>query len=221
MSEWPTSTPAWFDVSETLSPNELAPHESSPGSPSRTKPVAPETYTWPFTVAPQRLSAPPPLAERFPLMVEPTMTAVVPAAIVRFPVSVACVTHQLPPERVRLADDVPERTWSHAAEVDTVELSLSGLESGVVVDPEAVSEMVAPAADGLTCSTNEKTDDAPDASVPKLQDTVPAVPCAGRRQVADEPDVWDNEEKVVFAGVASCNETLSAGAGPLFLTVTV
>ena len=61
--------------------------------------------------------------------------------------------------------------------------------------------------------------DAPAASVPRVQFTLPLPPTAGVLQTKTGPLFCVAETKVVFAGRVSASATFCALLGPLFVTV--
>ena len=105
-------------------------------------------------------------------------------------------------------------------EVVTVELSLAGLVSIVVVVTDAVLEML-PVAELAILTMRVKVAEAPGASEAQLHVTVPPEPTAGLVQEAAGPVFCCWEMNVVLAGSASVSCALAAGDAPLFVTVMV
>src|SRR5437870_1041070 len=75
--------------------------------------------------------------------------------------------------------------------------------------------------DALTFTTRENVAVAPDANVAMVAVTVPVPPTAGVVSENAGPAVCIIETNVVFAGIASVNETLDAGSGPALVSVIV
>jgi len=131
-------------------------------------------------------------------------------------------THAAIPSDMASSSSIEAESAGIAANTVTEALDelFAGFGSLVVAVIVAVFVTVVPAVAPL-CRTRLNEAVAPLPNVPMVQLIVPVPLAGGVVQLNVGPVVWFNEAKVMFGGITSVSETLTASLGPLFATLMV